>query len=488
MILTTARLFVCASVIFHSFAIPVSYAVHEAREPDSVAARWVDKGRVHSDALLPVRIGLTQSNLDKGDALLMQVSDPESPQYGKHWTSKEVVEYFRPSETTITAVTTWLRANGITKTTLSGNKAWLAFDLEASKLEALLHAEYHVYEDDYTKAVIPSCHRYHLPRSLQEHVDFITPGLKMLAPNAPVKQAVTTHHARALTDSAKPGPCQFYPLPPRCTRGLKHCDEVLNPDCLKALYQFTNSNITSPNPRNALGLYEGEAQRWDQHDLNIFFASVTHGRIPNNTSPISMSIDGGVSKANTTHLIFNYRFEVLLDLGDVYPIIYPQNVAIWDENDQHVQTTSVGKETYLWGRPGSRVRSDRTLMLAQVTISFLTPSMVHTVHTLRTVRQVMIPVSSSPPQRSFLQNSLCDAALDPKYPDVRPHGGFNGSLECGVFQPPYVLSVSYAGQENQVPMAYQARQCNEFMKLGLQGVSRQPDPSIRLLCFSAVQC
>jgi len=65
-------------------------------------------------------------------------------------------------------------------------------------------------------------------------------------------------------------------------------------------------------------------------------------------------------------------------------------------------------------------------------------------------------------------------ALDPKYPDPAPHGGFNGSLECGVFSPPYVLSVSYGGWEADVPMAYQARQCNEFMKLGLQGVSQIP--------------
>lgn len=34
-----------------------------------------------------------------------------------------------------------------------------------------------------------------------------------------------------------------------------------------------------------------------------------------------------------------------------------------------------------------------------------------------------------------------------------------------------VISISYGGQESDLPGAYQQRQCNEFMKLGLQGVS-----------------
>lgn len=34
-----------------------------------------------------------------------------------------------------------------------------------------------------------------------------------------------------------------------------------------------------------------------------------------------------------------------------------------------------------------------------------------------------------------------------------------------------MISISYGGDEAGLPVAYQRRQCNEFMKLGLQGVS-----------------
>ena len=42
---------------------------------------------------------------------------------------------------------------------------------------------------------------------------------------------------------------------------------------------------------------------------------------------------------------------------------------------------------------------------------------------------------------------------------------------CGTYKPTNVISLSYSGQEADVPVTYQKRQCLEFMKLGLQGVS-----------------
>ena len=42
---------------------------------------------------------------------------------------------------------------------------------------------------------------------------------------------------------------------------------------------------------------------------------------------------------------------------------------------------------------------------------------------------------------------------------------------CGTYKPTPVLTISYGEQEVDLPANYQERQCNEFMKLGLQGVS-----------------
>lgn len=54
-------------------AAPASFkhALHEKRE--TPASDWVKVARIESTAILPMRIGLTQSNLDKGHDFLMEV-------------------------------------------------------------------------------------------------------------------------------------------------------------------------------------------------------------------------------------------------------------------------------------------------------------------------------------------------------------------------------------------------------------------------------
>lgn len=54
-------------------AVPVQadHAVHERR--DYVPNAWVKRGRLDAAAILPVRIGMTQSNLEKGYDLLLEV-------------------------------------------------------------------------------------------------------------------------------------------------------------------------------------------------------------------------------------------------------------------------------------------------------------------------------------------------------------------------------------------------------------------------------
>lgn len=60
--------------------------------------------------------------------------------------------------------------------------------------------------------------------------------------------------------------------------------------------------------------------------------------------------------------------------------------------------------------------------------------------------------------------------VDPAYPDPNP-GGYKGQLQCGVYKPTNVISISYGGGEYGWPDYYMKRQCNEWMKLSLQGTT-----------------
>ena len=71
-----------------------------------------------------MRIGLRQNHYAalNAEKWLMEVSDPNSPDYGKHWTPEEVLEAFQPSDDTIRNVTAWLKSHGIDEFTHSDNK------------------------------------------------------------------------------------------------------------------------------------------------------------------------------------------------------------------------------------------------------------------------------------------------------------------------------------------------------------------------------
>lgn len=58
-----------------------SHVPHEKR--DTLPVAWTKHSRAPKDTVLPVRIGLTQRNLEHSDRFLDDISDPESPNFGK---------------------------------------------------------------------------------------------------------------------------------------------------------------------------------------------------------------------------------------------------------------------------------------------------------------------------------------------------------------------------------------------------------------------
>lgn len=66
-----------AAIVALGVAAPASFHSHVLHERQDLGhltnEQWTRRGPVPPGRVLPVRIGLTQSNLDKGDVLLMEV-------------------------------------------------------------------------------------------------------------------------------------------------------------------------------------------------------------------------------------------------------------------------------------------------------------------------------------------------------------------------------------------------------------------------------
>lgn len=118
------------------------------RRHDATNKKWTKTAPLNGSRVLPIRIGLKQSNIEHGHNWLMDVSDPKSARFGKHWTAEEVVDAFKPryitsvsvfgslrtdkcSHETIHAVHTWLNDSGIhtDRHRLSEGLGWLQFDV-----------------------------------------------------------------------------------------------------------------------------------------------------------------------------------------------------------------------------------------------------------------------------------------------------------------------------------------------------------------------
>lgn len=78
------------------FASPLTspLVIHEKRS--HIPHGWVKRYSVDGDAILPMKIALSENNLDKAHEWLMDVSSPGSPGYGKHWSAEKIANAFAP--------------------------------------------------------------------------------------------------------------------------------------------------------------------------------------------------------------------------------------------------------------------------------------------------------------------------------------------------------------------------------------------------------
>lgn len=165
------RLVALCSLLFAGLALAAphrsTHVVHEKRAAAPEFHGWFQDRRLESNRTLPMRFGLAQQNMQRLEKMLMEVSHPESPQYGQHYTAAEVVDLFSPSKETIEAVTHWLTESGISRNRLrlSANKGWIHLNATAAEVEELLKAEYHVYTHPSGDEQIGKYYRFALCRS-----------------------------------------------------------------------------------------------------------------------------------------------------------------------------------------------------------------------------------------------------------------------------------------------------------------------------------
>ncbi|RYP67836.1 hypothetical protein DL771_007013 [Monosporascus sp. 5C6A] len=205
-------------------------------------------------------------------------------------------------------------------------------------------------------------------------------------------------------------------LKARQTRDLVDCFEYMTPDCYRALYNMPESAAnTTSHPKNSFGTYQPAGSTWLADDLDGFFARYQPELV--GQRPQVMRINGGYLQTDIQ--IWPFNLESNLDHEYAMALARPQPVTNIQVGDK-----------FLGGNLNT--------MLAAF-------------------------------DQHYCETGL-DANYDPVYPNTQHPGGYNGS-DCGVHEPPLVISVSYVWNEAAFSSRYLRRQCLEYLKLSLRGVS-----------------
>ncbi len=227
-------------------SVPDTHILHE-RQPESWSSRWARIKRAPASGLLPMRIGLIQRNLDAGHDRLMAISDPSSPEYGRHMSAAEVVELFAPERDTVTTVVAWLTSSGIAvdRISQSANKQWIQFDASVAEAEALLFTEYHIFEHGATGTRDVAAEHYHIPRHVQPHIDYVTPGIRLRQDAGEAQKVrrrqeieLSRRSFRAMHTDPRPlvwggGKSGSRVTAQAATVNVTTCSEYVTPDCIR---------------------------------------------------------------------------------------------------------------------------------------------------------------------------------------------------------------------------------------------------------------
>ncbi|XP_038626416.1 tripeptidyl-peptidase 1 [Tachyglossus aculeatus] len=145
-------------------------------EPDQslqVPPSWTPVGRLGPEEPVVLTFALKQQKLDQLKELVLAVSNPTSPHYGKYLTLDEVATLVRPSVLTLRTVNKWLVAAGARDCRTVATQDFLECRFTAGLAEQLLAgAEFHRYEAG-GQRLVRSPRPYRLPESLAPHVDFV---------------------------------------------------------------------------------------------------------------------------------------------------------------------------------------------------------------------------------------------------------------------------------------------------------------------------
>lgn len=153
-------------------ASPVTQFVTKQALP-GVPEGWQRLSAAPVDQQMDLHIRLKEQNMDQLQQRLLEVSNPEHADYGKHMTKAEVDALTAPTQETVDSVTKWLSSHGIDAGKVSSG--FLTVSVSVDQAQKMLNTDYGVYKHESTGRETVRTTGYSVPRDIEGAIAMIQP-------------------------------------------------------------------------------------------------------------------------------------------------------------------------------------------------------------------------------------------------------------------------------------------------------------------------
>ncbi|CDO77343.1 hypothetical protein BN946_scf184786.g3 [Trametes cinnabarina] len=265
------------------------------------------KGPAPAEQSLKLRFALKQNDPDGLIDALYEVSDPDSPKYGKHLSKAEVEQFVAPKPDAVQAVTSWFQQHNISGTPLSPASDWIGFELPVGQANGLFAANFSTFVDVRTGTEVVRTMAYALPAELQEHVDFVHPTISF-ADHSGGHSSVVAKRGMAVAPSDG--------NPPACVNGT-------TPACLQSIYKIPSKPAVHKDNKLGVTGRQGGAANYTWLELPKTFLETLRPDMDPKTNFTVVGIDGGSNDQNQASISEgNLDIQYSLGIATGVPIVY----------------------------------------------------------------------------------------------------------------------------------------------------------------------
>ncbi|UNI19609.1 Tripeptidyl-peptidase I [Purpureocillium takamizusanense] len=262
---------------------------------------WEFKASAPADLTLNMQISLKEQNMDKLQQRLLEMSNPEHADYGKHMSKADIEALTAPSAAHVGAVRKWLESHGVRAgDVVSGT---LAVTMSATQAEELLGAKYGVYYHAQKGVYTVRTTQYSLPRDVHDAIAMVQPTTLFSDMNmSNGRTRVTALSSRVASGGVADGADKAV-----------SCDQGLTPPCLRDLYKI--EGYTPQANKTTIGITGYLHEVAGKADLQSFLQQYT--KIPSDATFGVHLINGGTNDGNGTG---EANLDTQYAMGLTYPI------------------------------------------------------------------------------------------------------------------------------------------------------------------------